>query len=106
MPWRIRISLAVQQMPARLIPVGALALGVLDQLGVHGGNHDHLRESRLVAVHDDVDLVLLQDTQVHLAEQGLGSTEEDIGDVGAEHAAAPTVAQRGPHRWVRMCSAS
>ena len=40
--------------------LGALALGVLEQLGVGGGRDDHLGQGRLVPVDDEVDLVVLQ----------------------------------------------
>jgi len=45
---------------------GALLPGVLQQFGVAGGGQDHLGQRRLVPVHDDVDLVRLDDAQVHL----------------------------------------
>ena len=51
-PWRIRISLAVQQMPARLMPLAPLDLAYSTNSGSRGGGDDHLREQRLVAVHE------------------------------------------------------
>ena len=60
MPCRMRISLAVQQMPARLIPLAPRAFGLGHKLRVAGGGHDHVGERRLVAVNHDVHLVLLR----------------------------------------------
>ena len=78
--------------------LGALALGVFDQLRIQHRGDDHLAEGRLVAVDDDVDLVLHQAAQVDLAHLGAGGAEEDVGDVGGPHRAAPAVGQRGAHR--------
>ncbi len=67
-PWRMRISLPVQHMPTTLMPVAPLLLGQRQHIGVLRGSDDHLREGRLVAVGDDVDLVLLEHAQVgHLS---------------------------------------
>ncbi len=77
--------------------LGALGLGVGDQLGILGSDHDHLRQGRLVAVDDDVDLVVLQHAQVgHRLQRG-GRAEQDVGDVGGQHRAAPAVGQRSAH---------
>ena len=67
MPWRIRISLLVQQMPARLMPLAPAALASAISSGSRDGLDDHLRERRLVAVDDDVDLVVLEHAEVDLA---------------------------------------
>ena len=54
MPWRMRISLAVQQMPARVTPSAPAALRFGDDLRVARGDGQHFRERRLMAVHEDV----------------------------------------------------
>ena len=60
MPCRISTSLAVQQMPATLIPVAPCSRGLGEQRRVGGGVHDHLGEGGLVAVDEDVHLVRLR----------------------------------------------
>ena len=66
MPWRIRISLDVQQMPARLMPLAPLLLAYSISSGSCTAVTIISRERRLVAVDDDVDLVVLEDAQVDL----------------------------------------
>ena len=95
MPWRIITSLEVQQMPARLMPLAPLLLAYSISSGSMHRGHDHLAEGGLVAVDDDVDLVVLQAAQVDLAHLGAGGAEQDVGDVGGPHRAAPAVGQRG-----------
>ena len=51
-----------------------------------------------MAVDDDVDLVIHQAAQVDLAHLGAGGAEQDVGDVGGPHRAAPAVGQRSAHR--------
>ena len=46
--------------------LGALALGLGDQLGVARRRDHHRRQRRLVAVDDDVDLVVLEHAEVDL----------------------------------------
>ena len=82
--------------PADQDPLRPLLLGQFDQLGIAARRHDHLREGRLVAVDDDVHLVLFQDAEVDLAPHGLRRPEEDVAEVRGEHRAGPAVAQRGP----------
>jgi hypothetical protein len=45
--------------PGDVDALGPLLLGHLEHLLVPGRQHDHLRKKRLVAVHDDVDLIFL-----------------------------------------------
>ena len=78
--------------------LGALRLRLGDQLGVAGRVDEHRREGRLVAVDDDVDLVGLEDAEVHLGGQRRGRAEEDVADVGREHRAAPAVGERAAQR--------
>ena len=59
--------MAVQHMPARVMPLAPLLLAYSSISGVVGRHHDHLGQQRLMAVHDDVDFVFLQDAQVDLA---------------------------------------
>jgi hypothetical protein len=73
--------------------LGALALGVSDQLGVLHRGHDHLGEGRFVAVDDDVDLLFFEAAQVDLADLRAGGAEEDVGDISGPHGAAPAVGQ-------------
>ena len=94
MPKRMRISLAVQQMPARLMPSAPLALASAISSGSRDGLDHHRRQRRLVAVDDDVDLVGLEHPEVDLGGQRGGRAEEDVGDVGREHGAAPAVGER------------
>ena len=92
MPCRIRISFAVQQMPPRLIPWRPSPSPARAAPGPRG-DHDHLREGRLVAVDDDVDLVLLEDAEVEPGADRLGHAEEHVAEVGGDHRAAPAVGQ-------------
>ena len=78
--------------------LGAVALGQGDHFGVLGIEHDHLREGGVVAVDDDVDHVLLHDADVGLGVNRLGGAEEDVGELGAHHGAAPAVGQTGAQR--------
>ena len=73
--------------------LGPQFLGPVEQLRVLGGLGHHLRHQGVVAVEDDVHLVLLQHPQVDLGGHGLGGAEEDVGDLGGDHGAAPAVGQ-------------
>jgi hypothetical protein len=72
MPWRIRISFAVQQMPDRLTPLAPGCLRVGDDLRVLRGGHDHLAQGGLMAVDDHVDHVVLEHAEVGLSQHGAG----------------------------------
>ena len=50
-----------------------------------------------MTVQDDVDLVGLEHTQVHLRHLRRGRAEQDIGELGGDHRAAPAIAQAGAH---------
>jgi len=78
---------------AQLDPLGALGLGVFDNLRFLGHGHDHLGKHRLMAVHDDVDMVFLHHAQVGFGLQRIGGPEEDILEIGGQHGAAPAVRQ-------------
>ena len=84
----------MQQMPARLMPAAPTALASAISSGSRDGLDHHRRQRRLVAVHDDVDLVGLEHAEVDLAGERRRRAEEDVGDVGREHGAAPAVGQR------------
>ena len=73
-------------------------LGLGDELGVARGLDQHGRERRLVAVDDDVDLVVLEHAEVDLADEGARRAEQDVADVGAQHGAAPAVGQGAAER--------
>ena len=75
--------------------LGAVFLGVGDHLGVVGVEHDHLGQRGIVAVNDDIDVVLLHDADVGGGVNGLGSAKHNVGELGAHHGAAPTVGQTG-----------
>ena len=77
--------------------LGALAFGIGNQLRLVDGDDQHLRERRLVAVDDDVDLVVLEYAQIHLGDQRAGRAEEDVRDVGGQHGAAPAVGEGAAH---------
>jgi len=81
---------------AQLDAFGALLLGVFEHLRRLGRGHDHLREDRLVAVDDDVDVIFLQDAEVGFGLQRRWSAEHDVLQVGGQHGAAPPVGQRSP----------
>ena len=73
--------------------LGANALGQSDHLGVVGVVNDHFRQGGIVTVNNDVDVVLLHNADVGGGVNGLGSAEQDVGELGAHHGAAPTIGQ-------------
>ena len=73
-------------------------LGLGDELGVARGLDQHRRQRRLVAVDDDVDLVVLEHAEVDLARERRRRAEEDVADVGAQHRAAPAVGEGAAQR--------
>ena len=79
----------------QLDALGALALGVLEDLRLLGGHVDHLGQHRLMAVDDDVDVVFFEDAQVDLAGHRHRAAEDDVLEVGGDHGAAPAVGQGG-----------
>ena len=95
MPWRMRISLAVQQMPARVMPSAPAAFAYCDDLRILHGDGQHLGERRLMAVDEDVDRVFAQHAEVGRAPDRRGRAEEDVRDDGGHARAAPAVGQRG-----------
>ncbi len=66
----------------QLDALGALVLGILDHLRFLGGHIDHLRQQGLMAVHDDVDVIFFQHTQVDLAGHRHRHAEQDVLQVG------------------------
>ena len=98
MPCRIRISLAVQQMPAMLIPLAPLALAPASSSRIAAGRHHHVGQGRFVAVDQDVHLLLLRARRGWRASaSACGPPNSTSGHVGGDHRAAPAVGQRGPH---------
>ena len=77
---------------------GTGGLGFGKDFGVSRSGHDHVGERRLVAVDNDVHLVLFQHTQVHPRTERLRLAEEHVGDVRGDHRAAPAVGQGHPNR--------
>ena len=59
-----------------------------------------------MAVNDNIDTVLFHNSQVGLCVNGLGSSEHNVGKLGAAHGAAPAVghtgAQRLAHQGLRL----
>ncbi len=82
-------------------PFGPLRLGVLDNLWILNSGQDHLREGRLVAVDDDVDLIPFEHSQVSLGLARAGRAKEDVRQVCGQHRAAPAVGQGGAHGMVQ-----
>ena len=83
--------------------LGAVGLGQGDHLGILGVEHDHLGQGGVMAVDNDVDHVLLHDAQVGGGIHRLGGAEEDVGELGAAHGAAPAVTEAGPQGLADQC---
>ena len=83
--------------------LGAQALGVGDHLGIIGVVNDHFGQGRIVTVNDDVHVVLLHNAQVGLGVDGLGGAEQNVGELGAGHGAAPAVGQTAAQSLVNQC---
>ena len=82
--------------------LGADRLGELDHLGLARRVDDHRGEQRLVAVDEDVDLVLGEHAEVRLAADRLRRAVEDVLQVGREHRAAPAAGERALDRAVEQ----
>ena len=54
-----------------------------------------------MTVYDNVDLVLAQDAQAHLALDRARRAKEDVRDVRGQHRAAPPIGQGGAHRLIQ-----
>ena len=70
-------------------------LGQRDHLGILRIHDDHLGKRRIVAVDDDVDHVLFHDADVGGGVKGTRGAEQNVGELGAHHGAAPAVGQTG-----------
>jgi len=81
--------------PGHVEAGGAGLPGRLDQLGINRGGQDHFRDQGVVAVDQDVDLVFFDDPQVDPALVRGRGAEDDVGNLGAGHGAAPAVGQGG-----------
>jgi hypothetical protein len=68
-----------------------------EQVAVAAGGHDHLAQNRLMPVHQDIDLLLFEHSQVGLRPNRLRPAEEHVLHVGGDHGAAPAIGQRGAH---------
>ena len=75
--------------------LGADGLGERDHLGILRVHDDHLGQGRIVAVDDDVDHVLFHDADVGGGVNGTRGAEQNVGELGAHHGAAPAVGQTG-----------
>src|SRR5680860_1413485 len=80
--------------------LGSLALRVLQHLRILRCINDQLRENLLMPINYDIDLIVLQDAQVRLAREGLGSPKENVGKIRAQHGATPTVRHTHADRMV------
>ena len=67
------------------------------QVLVAAGGHDHLAQGRLMAVHQDVDLLLFEHPEIGLRSNRLRAAEKHVLHVGGDHRPAPAVGQRGAH---------
>jgi hypothetical protein len=81
--------------PGQVDAVRARRPRVFDDLRVLRRRHDHLAEGGFVAVHDHVDHVVFEHAQIRLAQDRGWRAEQDVGDVGRDHAAAPSIRQCG-----------
>ena len=87
--------------------LGAGGLGLGDELGVAGGLHEHRRERGLVAVHDDVDLVVLEHAEVDLADESGDGVPKRMSLMSVLSMAPPQPSAREQRRaLLRMFSAS
>ena len=82
-------------MPASWMPLAPLFWAYCEDLRLLGGHVDHLGQHRLMAVDDDVDVVLFEDAQVDFAGHRHRAAEDDVLEVGGDHGPAPTVGQGG-----------
>ena len=78
-------------------------LGMSDHLGVVCVVHNHFGQRRIVAVNNDVDHVLVHNTQISGGVQRLRSTEQNVGELGADHGTAPAVGQAGAQGLMNQC---
>ena len=76
----------------------AVFLGEGDHLRILGVHDDHFGQGRIVAVDNDVDHVLFHDADVGGGVNGLRRAEQDVGELGAHHGAAPAVGQARAQR--------
>ena len=83
--------------------LGAVFLGVGDHLGIIGVEHDHLGQGGIVAVNDDIDVILLHHADVGGGVDGLGGAEHNVGELGTHHGAAPAVRQAGTQGLADQC---
>ncbi len=77
--------------------LGPLALSIFNQLRVAGSGQNHLTQSRFMTVNNDVNFILLEDTQICLGYQGARGTEEHIRNVTCQHTSSPTVGEGAAH---------
>ena len=78
-------------------PFRPLGLGQLYHLRFLSGGDNHLREQRLMSMNDNIDLVLFEHPQIRLTQNGGRSAEEDVLELGSQHAATPPVPYGRPH---------
>ena len=83
--------------------LGAVCLGKRDHLGILRIEDDHFGQRGIMTVDDDVDHVLVHDADVGGGVHGLRGAEQNVGELGAHHGAAPAVGQTGAQRLLDEC---
>ncbi len=76
----------------------AVRLGERGHLRILRVEDDHLGEGRIMAVHHDVDHILLHHAEVRGGIHRLRCPEEDVRELRAAHRAAPAVGKTASHR--------
>ncbi len=89
---------------AQVYPPGPLGLSQLYHLRLLSHGDDDLGEQRFVAVDDQVYLVLLEHAQVYLTQHRGRGAEEDVLELGGNHAAPPAVADGRPHPLLKQAA--
>ncbi|OPZ76802.1 MAG: hypothetical protein BWY79_01448 [Actinobacteria bacterium ADurb.Bin444] len=80
--------------PCQIDAGGTHRLGELHHLRQLHRIHYGLGDQRIVAVHQDVDVVLFEHTHVDGTGHRLRDAEEDVGYLSGDHGAAPAVGER------------
>ena len=75
--------------------LGAEFLRQRDHLWIAAGGHNHLRQGRLMAMHNNVDLIGLEYAQVHGRAFDCGGSEHHVREFRANHRSAPAIGERG-----------
>ncbi len=76
-------------------PFGPLGLGIFDHFRVLRGHGQYFGQMRFVPVDDEVHLIVFEHSKVYLAEHWRWRAEEDILELGGNHAAPPAIGKGG-----------